>query len=64
MERKPTRTDEKGSFVLPDIVPGAKFYLHIRKGEKGYMGKPKLGEQTLKAGETKELGERMLEPWR
>jgi RNA polymerase sigma factor (sigma-70 family) len=60
-ERPKVITDAEGKFTLPDIVPGIDFYIQTRKGENYYAGKPKLGLQSLKPGEKKDLGERTLE---
>ena len=60
-ERTKVVTDAEGTFTLPDVVPDIDFYLQIRKGDNYYDGKPKLGLQSLKPGEKKDLGERTLE---
>ncbi|HEX3151981.1 MAG TPA: sigma-70 family RNA polymerase sigma factor [Gemmataceae bacterium] len=60
-ERPKVITDAEGKFTLPDIVPGVDFYIQTRRGDNYYAGKPKLGLQSLKPGEKKDLGERTLE---
>jgi hypothetical protein len=40
---KPIVTDKDGRFTLPGVVPGIPFFLQIRKGERYYGGKPKIG---------------------
>jgi RNA polymerase sigma factor (sigma-70 family) len=60
-ERAKVVTDAEGRFTLPDIVPGVDFYIQTHKGETYYSGKPKLGLQSVKPGEKKDLGERTLE---
>jgi hypothetical protein len=60
-ERQKSVTDANGRFTLNGVVPGMEFFLQIRKGERFYGGKPKLGRLNLKAGETRALGDRTVE---
>jgi hypothetical protein len=61
---KPAITDKEGRFTLTGVVPGITFYLQTRKGQTYFVGKPQIGILQLKPGESRDLGERTLEPQR
>ncbi len=55
-------TDKDGRFAIDGVVPGVRFEVQIEKGKEYYNSKPKIGQCTLKAGETLDLGERVMFP--
>ena len=54
--RPPVVTAADGTFKLDGVVPGAKFYLSLVKGQSYYTGEPKIGLKQAEAGKTLELG--------
>jgi hypothetical protein len=56
------RTDRGGKFRLDGIVPGAMFGLRVSKGEVSYVGEPRVGQRTVKAGEVRDLGTLKVKP--
>ena len=58
----PVVTDKAGRFTLVDVIPGMAFHVQYRKGQTYY--RPKGGEPTfsLKPSESRDVGERTLEP--
>ena len=58
---EPVVTDKDGRFTLSGVIPEMKFSLGIRKGQKFYAGKPRIGLlRELKPGETFDLGDRVM----
>jgi len=55
-------TDSEGKFCLDGVVPGVNFSLQIQDGERVFGGKPRIGVRRLAAGETLNLGDRIVEP--
>jgi hypothetical protein len=58
------RADRDGRFTVTGVVPGMPFRLQVRDGEQFYGGAPKIGQRTVKPGETLDLGARKMEPLR
>jgi RNA polymerase sigma factor (sigma-70 family) len=54
--------DKDGRFTLADLIPGMSFTLLYRKGQTSYAVKGRDKTLSLKAGESRDVGDRTLEP--
>jgi hypothetical protein len=58
----PVASDKDGRFTLVDVVPGIALQLQYSKGQASYAAKERDKTLTLKPGETRDVGNRTLEP--
>jgi RNA polymerase sigma factor (sigma-70 family) len=61
LTEKPALTDRDGRFRLEGIVPGVSFSVQVRKGDRYFGGKPRIGPLKLKPGGSRDLGDRTVE---
>jgi hypothetical protein len=53
--RAPVVTGKDGAFRLDGVIPAAKFYLGMTRGQEYFVGEPKIGMRQVEPGRTLDL---------